>query len=305
MSRGGRWRVWQRALKTTLAVVVVVLVLSLVWAITETLNEQPGGISRSVNSTPVREISVATDGVLDQDWITRTLALPRSATLMELDMLQLRDRLLRSGQVRNATVARLFPETLAVTLAERTPVARVMAQLPDGVTRELLVARDGVVYDGTGYGSDLVKSLVWLDGVKLVRNGDRFRPIAGMEVASDLLAKARNEAPHLYATWQVISLARLDSDAEILVLTTTVEKITFSAADDFFRQLAQLDLLIDTVPPLREVNLAIGRAADGGIQVPVALTQPYSAADSRPASPPPSPLFIPFNHPQKKSLREL
>ncbi len=302
-SRGGRRRVWQRSLKTTLAVVVVVLLLGLVWAVAEALQEQPGGPARTVGASPVREIALATDGVLDRAWITNTLALPRTASLMELDLQQLRDRLLRSGQVRTATVARHFPATLAVTLAERTPVVRVLAQLSDGATRELLVARDGVVYAGAGYEPAMIGSLLWLDGVKLVRIGDRFQPVAGMEPAADLLAKARNEAPHLYATWKVISLARLDSDAEIQVQSAAVDKITFSAAEDFFRQLAQLDVLIDTGQPLREVNLAVGRTPDGGIQVPVSLAVPAPPATSLPAGP--TPLFIPFNHPQKTTTREL
>jgi len=267
----------------------------------------------------VKEIAVATDGVLDQAWITRTLALPRSASLMELDLEQLRDRLLASGQVRSATVTRRFPSTLSVTLTERTPVVRVMALLADGATRELLVSRDGVIYQGAGYDQEMVNSLVWLDGVKLVRIRDRFQPVAGMEPAAELLAKARNEAPHLYATWKVISLARLESDGELLVSSTVAEKITFNAAVDYFRQLALLDVLIDTGQPLKEINLAIGRAsdmdrnADGSYQVPVTLAPPPDPSATKPAptaiapapASEPKPFFIPFNNPQKKNPREL
>jgi len=298
MSRGGRRRVWQRTLKTTVAVAVVAVLLGVVWAVVEVLQEQPGGLARTAGATPVKEIAVATDGVLDQPWIVRTLALPPSATLMELDLQQLRERLLASGQVLAVSVARRFPATLAVTITERTPVARVMAQLSDGATRELLVARDGVVYEGAGYDPAIVGTLVWLDGVKLVRAGRRFLPVPGMESAADLLAKARNEAPHLYATWKVISLARLGSDAEILVNSSVVERITFSATDDFFRQLAQLDVLIDAVSPLREVNLAVG------LQVPVALAQP-AAPGTNGAVPAATPPFHPFNPPQIKNTREL
>lgn len=319
MSRGGRRRVMQRSLKTTITAVTVVLLLGLVWAVAAALQEHPGGPSRTVSSTPVKEIAVATDGVLDQAWITRTLALPRAASLMELDLEQLRVRLLASGQVRSATVTRHFPSTLSVSLTERTPVVRVMAQLADGATRELLVARDGTVYEGAGYDQEMVNSLVWLDGVKLVRTRDRFLPVTGMEPAAELLAKARNEAPHLYATWKVISLARLESDGELLVSSTLAEKITFNAAVDYFRQLALLDVLIDTGQPLKEINLAIGRAsdmdrnADGSYQVPVTLATPPDPAATPPApaatapapTTEPKPFFIPFNHPQKKNPREL
>lgn len=320
MGKGGRRRVWRRSLRSVMAVLAIVLVGLVAWAVFEALQEQhPGSPARIADATPVKEIALATDGVLDQAWITRTLALPKAATLMELDLAQLRDRLLVSGQVRSATVARRFPSTLAVTIAERMPVARVMAQLSDGATREFLVARDGVVYAGAGYDSAIVNSLVWLDGVKLVRDRERFHPVAGMERVADLLAKARNEAPHLYATWQVVSLARLESDDELIVTSTAVEKITFSASVDFFRQLALLDVLVDTGQPLRDVNLAIGRAsdADGSFQVPVTLATPpapgtVSAPARTPAATPKpgtteqsTPFFIPFNPPQKANPREL
>lgn len=320
MSAGGRRRVWRRSLRSVMVMLAIVLIGVVAWGVSAALQDQgPGRAARAADATPVKEIALATDGVLDRAWITRTLALPRAATLMELDLEQLHDRLLASGQVRSATVARKFPSTLAVTLAERMPVARVMAQLADGATRELLVARDGVVYDGAGYDPAIVNSLLWLDGVKLVRVRDRFQPITGMEPVADLLAKARNEAPHLYASWKVISLARLESDDELVVNSTVVEKVTFSVAVDFFRQLALLDVLVDTGQPLKEVDLAIGRTsdADGSYQVPVTLATPPEPGAARPpagapAAKPktgltdqPAPFFIPFNPPQKKNTREL
>lgn len=320
MSAGGRRRVWRHSMRSVMAVLAIVLIGFVAWGVSEALREEgPGSAARTADSTPVKEIALATDGVLDRAWITRTLALPKAATLMELDLEKLRDRLLAGGQVRSATVARKFPSTLAVTLAERMPVARIMAQLVDGTTRELLVARDGVVYEGAGYDPAIVNSLVWLDGVKLVRARDRFLPITGMEPVADLLAKARNEAPHLYATWKSVSLARLESDNELVVSSTVVEKVTFSVAVDFFRQLALLDVLVDTGQPLKDVNLAIGRAgdADGSYQVPVTLATPPAPGTANPSAkapavPPktgpkdqPAPFFIPFNPPQKTNPREL
>lgn len=320
MSAGGRRRVWRHSLRSVMVVLALVLIGVVAWGVSEALREQgPGSAARVADATPVKEIALATDGVLDRAWITRTLALPKAATLMELDLDLLRERLLASGQVRSATVARKFPSTLAVTLAERMPVARIMAQFADGATRELLVARDGFVYAGAGYDPAIVNSLVWLDGLKLVRSRDRFQPIVGMEPVADLLAKARNEAPHLYASWKSVSLARLASDNELVVNSTVVETIVFSVQVDFFRQLALLDVLVDTGQPLREVNLAIGRAndADGSYQVPVTLaTPPAPGTASAPAKPTavapksdakdqPTPFFIPFNPPQKKNPREL
>jgi cell division protein FtsQ len=99
----------------------------------------------------VRETVLITDGVLSQKWVAETLALPKGASLMALDLPALRDRLLAHGQIRVAVLTRSFPDTLVVTLQERTPVARILATDSSGLSKPLFVAKDGVVYEGRLY----------------------------------------------------------------------------------------------------------------------------------------------------------
>ena len=136
-----------------------------------------------------------------------------------------------------------------------------------------LVAREGRVFEGIGFDEGMIETLPWLDGVKLVRQGETFLPIAGMDTVAELLAKAKMEAEHLYRTWRIVSLARLESDGEIEVRDKNVSKIYFGTNEDFFRQLARLDLLLDTARLQTEqspnvINLAIGS------QVPVTFDDP-------------------------------
>jgi len=308
MSRGGRRRAMFSGLRTGIFVVALVTCGGLAWLGYETWQEQPHALTRAASLPPVKEIALSTDGVLDDAWIRRTLILPARATLMDLDLQRVHERLLQGGQVQAASLTRRFPATLAVHLTERSPVARIMVQKPGEETPgELLVARDGVVYAGHGYDPAMVGSLVWLDGFRLVRTEGRIHPIPGMELVADLIAKARNEAPHLYATWKVVSLARLHTDSELEVRSAEVEKIIFGANQDFFRQLAQLDMLLEIAQsqpdrPLREINFAVGRTADGRMQVPVLLDVPEPATATRTTARPP--VFSPFNNPLKKPTRE-
>jgi cell division protein FtsQ len=273
MSTEGRRRMFVGVGKTTIAFVAL---SALVWAgveIASALDGDPKRLTSKTESPPVKEVVLVTDGVLDQRWLVATLAIPAKSTLMDLDLFQLRGRLLASGQVLSATLTRNFPATLTVRLTERTPVARARVQDGTGAPQTLLVARDGVVFEGVSFDSSMLNSLPWLDGVKLVRQGDRFAPIDGMDSVSDLLAKAKLEADHLYRSWQVVSLARLQSDGEIQVRANGIANIRFSVTDDYFRQLARLDALLDTIrartdQPIREMNLAIGA------QVPVAFEDP-------------------------------
>jgi cell division protein FtsQ len=153
----------------------------------------------------------------------------------------------------------------------------------------------------------MIETLPWLDGVKLVRQDETFLPIAGMDTVAELLGKAKLEAEHLYRTWRIVSLARLESDGEIEVRDKNVSKIYFGTNEDFFRQLARLDLLIDTARLQTEkspsvINLSIGS------QVPVTFDDPALTPMAMQTGTPPmlnrnSPLLsIPSNLQRKKKL---
>jgi len=288
MSREGRRRVAVGAVRAGLGAVVLGVGVWGAWAVAEVLRGNPATLPDTAKADRVKSLVLVTDGVLDRNWLARTLALPGDAALMGLDLIGLRSRVLADPQVRSADVIRNFPDTLTVRISERSPVARLMAQSGGDAPQMLLVSRDGVVFAGTGFDPAMVGSLPWIDGVKLVRRGASIAPIEGMGVVASLLASAKLEAEELYRTWQVVSLARLASDGEIEVHTRGGMKVVFGASEDYLRQIARLDLLIDAssdpTRPLREVNLALGA------QVPVTYgTAAPTLGDPEPAPQRPAP----------------
>jgi hypothetical protein len=256
-------------------------------------------LATAVHSEAVKEVLVITDGVLPQKWVTDTLALPPGAMLMALDLGVLRDRLTARGQVRVAVLSRSFPDTLVVTLQERTPVARVRVQDGSGRPRELYVARDGVVYEGSNYDPAMVATLPWLDGVRLARAGEGFAPIAGMDAVSDLLTKAQLQAPHLYRNWLIVSLARLAEKDEIVVHASDIPEIVFTRREDFFKQIAQLDYVVDAAGQVPEGGLQSVNLTLGG-QVPVRLARtPEELAKQKPANIPTPDFSLKSSQPRK------
>jgi cell division protein FtsQ len=290
MSPGGRWRAARAGLRTAFGLALLGALGWSGWWLYGALQDNPRRIPAAVRAIPVKPPELETDGVLDRGWLDRTLRLRPGASLMELDLDALRLRLLADGKVLTASVTRRFPDRLLVRLTERTPVARVMAEL-DGSTRPLLVARDGVVFAGEGHDLPTFDSLPWLDGIALVRRGTRFQPIPGMGLAAELLAKAQLEAEHLYRTWHVVSLARLESDREIEVRTPSGATIVFGADADFFIQLARLDFVwarLNGQPGTGlRIDLSLGR------EVPVMLDP--LAARERAAPPPAGSLLLHLN----------
>ncbi len=258
------------------------------WAALElyrTWENDPARLREPARAVPLRQVLFATDGVLDRAWIDRTLALPRGASLMTLDLAALERRLLASGQVRSVVLRRRFGDsTLLVTVQERTPVARLMVQAGGGAPALRLAAADGVVYEGVGYEPAGLARLPWLDGIALRRAAPGgFEPIERMDLVARLLSAAEGLVPELCAGWEVVSLARLPGDGEIVVRSREIPEIIFMADGDYARQLAKLDYIVDNLrahgaPPVASVNLALGG------QVPVALQDAPRLAPARAAA---------------------
>jgi hypothetical protein len=277
MSTEGRKRMAFATFKSVLALAVV---CTLAWAgyeLFRTWEQDPTKLKAPVKSAPVKmPPKLRTDGVLTQEWVVQTLALPKGIDLMAIDLYAMRERLLATHQVRNAVISRKFPDMLDVVLEERTPVAKIMIQNGNRPAEVQLVARDGIIFTGTGYDADFLKRLPWLDGVSLRRSGNGLAPINGMETVADLLGTARGNVPELYKLWQVVSLARFAADGEIVVTAKDADltkEVIFGIRDDFYTQIAQLDLIEEEARAhpergrLRSVNLAVGLTV-GGRQVP-------------------------------------
>jgi len=282
MSGEGRRRVAMGAMRAVMGTLAIGIVAWGAWAVLGVVHENPDTTPSASSGDRVHSLVLVTDGVLDKTWLAHTLSIPSSATLMSLDLVQLRARVLGNPQVVSADIVRNFPDTLTVRLSERSPVVRMMAQGATGAPRMLLVSTDGVAFEGNGFDPEMVATLPWIDGVRLVPSGNGFAPIAGMKAVSSLLATARLEAEGLYRTWRVVSLERLASDGDIEVATKDGMRVIFGTADDYLRQIARLDLLMDdsTDPtrPLREVNLSLGA------QVPVTYGTAAPTLDGPPVN---------------------
>jgi cell division protein FtsQ len=279
MGREGKKRL---AMAVGNTVGVVLLLALLAWGVFEVANlweTDPKRITSPTKGVPLRDFAVRTDGVLDKAWVQRTLALPKSASLMELDLTSLKSQLEESGQVTKAVIERRFPDVLGVTLQECTPVVRVMARIGDASPVVFLVSREGLVYSGFGYSAEMIDALPFIDGVKLLREGTGFARIDGVDVVADLLGTAQISAPALYRSFKVVSLARFALDRTLIVKSAEVEAITFgSSQDSFFRQLARLDYILaetrrqNAPGQLKTVNLSIGDK-----QVPISFEPPKSS----------------------------
>jgi cell division protein FtsQ len=290
--REGRKRMVRARVRLAMLCAFIVGCACVALEVYQTWQSNPARLKEPVKAAPLRQVVFSTDGVLDRAWLDQTLALPRNASLMTLDLTALETRLLATGQVHSVVLRRRFSDnSLVVTVQERTPIARLMVQLGNASPRMRLAARDGVTYEGVGYDGATLERLPWLDGFALRRTERHgFEPIAGMDEVANLLSAAEGLVPELCAGWQVVSLARLASDQELIVRSRDIPEIIFDTRAGFAHQLAKLAYIVDSIrkhgnPPMARIDFAAGS------QVPVELQNSMNLQPAR--APAPKPLSQP------------
>ncbi len=199
-------------------------------------------------ASPIKHISIESDGALTEHQLLPVISLNKEASLMDIDIFALKKRLETLGQVRSAAVERQFPDTLKISINELKPILKVVALDKAGKRQGLLVSDDGYIFKGYGYTAKNLKDLPYLTGICLHKSGNSFRRISHMDCLSELLRCARIESPHLYKYWKSVSLEYCQYGNTALgsfieVQTKNMGKIVF-APDKFELQLNRLNAII-------------------------------------------------------------
>ncbi len=200
-------------------------------------------LSKAGRALPVKAILLESDA-LPRDWVLEYLDLSdRELDLLGLDIGQLKTKLESHPQALSVEIARQLPDTLFISVNEREPVAKVLAEDARRGRLTLLVDRYGIVYEGIGYGAKQIKSLPYLDGIRLRQAEGGFEPLIGMEPVANLLSQTREVAPHLHQSWKVVSLAEYP---RLIVKSGFVREVVFEKdKPDFRRQISRLDYIVD------------------------------------------------------------
>ena len=251
---------------------VFLLLIAIVGGVTMgaiTLKDRKETIQLSTPSKPIQRILFETDGLLPDSWLGTVVNLTPGMSLMDADIHQLKVELESQGQVKSASVARVFPSDLKISIQEHSPALRLAVAADDGTQRLRLVARDGTVYSGTGYPKAMLKNLPFVLPYQNPEGG--YMPMEGIERIAQLLDYARQNTPKLYRTWQVVSLKHYSGDLDlpgqiIEIRSSWVPRIIFSANGDYDQQLDRLNYILSYVqqrgnPSIDRIDLSLRGAA--------------------------------------------
>lgn len=247
---------------------LLALIAGVTWVVIE-FQGRKEKISLKAPSKPIERILFETNGLLPDAWLSSVVSLKAGMTMMEADIYGLKQKLEAQGQVKSATVERVFPADLRIVVQERTPVLRLAIADATGKRRLRIVGEDGVVYDGVGYPQSALKQLPFVRPFQ--HSNGKFFPLLGIERVAELLNVARQKYPQLSRGWQVVSLEHYSGDLElpgqvIEIHSVLVPRILFSASTDFGKQLDRLEYIMEYVeqrgnPSMERIDLSLNGAA--------------------------------------------
>ena len=193
-----RWRFWKILLVRTGIGAAFLLAFGVVLALSYGLWNLGNAVSLAGPVHDLERVVVVSDGPLNQEWVVKRLNLQRGIALSEVDIFAAKKLLESYPQVAGALVQREFPDTLKVTLVEERPIVRINVR-SNGDSQTWLVSAVGVVYQGHGYSAQQLRSLPYLEGVRLAKIGkNQYKDLMGMESIDELLTLIRERRPELY-----------------------------------------------------------------------------------------------------------
>lgn len=267
MSSASERRIWMGRAKVTGMVLLFVAVLGGALQVVQKLEAGPEIFTKAGESLPIQQIDVLSDGSLPADFVVQLIDIGEDANLLSVDLDSIKTLLESQGQVESAVVARRFPDSLEITIVERKPIVRMVAQRANGAKMILFADKNGVVFETKHLDPKFARSLPFLDGVALSMNEDGFSRIDNIGPLAELLADAQAIAPHIYSRLRVVSLERSD---RLIAKASMAKEIVFDRNSDFRRQLGRLDYILDYYrvsagKPFKRVDLTLED------QVPVTL----------------------------------
>ncbi|MBO7521437.1 MAG: FtsQ-type POTRA domain-containing protein [Opitutales bacterium] len=185
-----------------------------------------------------------TDGVITEQWARENSLMPEPQNLAQIDVMQIREKFLGVSQIKDASVAKIYPDKILIEISEYKPAARI-AIARNKIAREYIVSREGVIYDPVCVPPESVADLPWIMGVPIIMKGDGFEKCDNAETIDELITSARAALPENFATWRTINARELGSRTLPIMIVSTTEnvKIIFRS-ENIKYQLEKLEYIL-------------------------------------------------------------
>lgn len=185
---------------------------------------QPQSARSGQSEYLLENITFKTNGVLTRTWLNKHVPISMKQKLMQVDIFEIKNKLEGFGQIRKATVERVFPSTLRITIEERHPILKlyISQKKPSKKLRLMLVSSEGDIYSGYEYSKAALKRLPTLTHVRLAARDGVLLPIKDFAPVHLLLQKARRGYPKIFSQWKQVSLEKYLNGGNVVGSVITV-----------------------------------------------------------------------------------
>jgi len=167
-----------------------------------------------------RYLKFETNGVIQKNWFIEYLDLPKNKNLLSIDLIYLREYILKISQVESVELCRKFPNTLVITLKEHIPCAKLLLKNDSG-NKLGLVDLKGNIFLPLGYDKEILKLYPTVSEIseKIMRKNK----IIEFDKVSELINRVKDQYPDLYAHINNVSLKNFDPFLEAKWQTVEVK----------------------------------------------------------------------------------
>ena len=249
-SQKRRWQFFFRsAMVMSTLLIVAIGILGLRYFYSQNTKGLPDGVSEEILTHQVA-LDFQTDGVLTAGWFSEKFGEHfQDLSARKINVGVLSREIESTGQIKSAKVQIQLPDTLSVSLFERTPVLRVRVRVSGKQAETLLIARDGHVFRGMHYPGEFLRKLPGVVGLKLRRGGNSYLPVPGIEEVARLLDTAKREIPAFSRHWKIVDLENWDkplkvTEPRIKIHSSPIDSIVFSCGE-YRNQISRLEKILE------------------------------------------------------------
>ncbi len=195
-------------------------------------------------SLKISRIEFITDGNLTGEWINKYLKIPADSTLSDVNIFAIKGAIDALGQVKSASVERVFPDVLRIKTSEYKPIAKAKIEINSSI-KEYLLAETGEFFEPSCMPVEVFNSLPTVQGLNIVLENGKPLPYRHAKTVTNFLRYANARMPEQASKWNTLRLGALDSRILPLIEVVTQDgvKIIF-LPENLKKQFDRLDYIL-------------------------------------------------------------
>lgn len=215
----------------------------------------------------IKQIEFKTDGFITGKWLNEFLRIPAKTKLSNINIFALKQALESMGQIKSATIERVYPDILRILISEHKPFMRAAVKI-DYQVRLYAMSPEGVFFQPICIPDKVLDSLPFLEGYLPVFQDNEPMRYKNAALLEEFLKISRSALPEEVDAWRSINVSEIDNLT--LPLITVARKdggtIIFEPRN-FRKQLDRLEYVLryakeKTLNKIERIDLSLKDRAD-------------------------------------------